>query len=125
MIKNQIKVGDILQNEDGEIAHVRGIGPNSIGIYINGHKDSIMDIQLHHWTFANPIKNNRVVNSKTFAIRLKQFLEWIPGDFRFSGPHIAEEFDYLNNVANQLLKYQIQTATDEEEISYLKRLNLI
>ena len=26
----------------------------------------------------NPIKDNRIVNSKTFAVRFKQFLEWIP-----------------------------------------------
>jgi hypothetical protein len=40
------------------------------------------------------------------------------------GPHILEEYEYMQIVANDLLKYQIQTATDEEEINYLKRLNL-
>ena len=73
----------------------------------------------------NPIIDNRIVSSKTFAVRFKQFLEWIPGDFRFSGPHIAEEFEYLKSIANQLLNYQIQTATNKEEIDYLKRLNLL
>jgi hypothetical protein len=42
-----------------------------------------------------------------------------------SGPHILEEYEYMKEVVNNLLKYQIQTATDEKEINYLKRLNLI
>jgi hypothetical protein len=42
-----------------------------------------------------------------------------------SGPHILEEYEYMQNVADSLLKYQIQTVTDEEEINYLKRLNLL
>ena len=36
-----------------------------------------------------------------------------------------EEKEYLLNVANNLLNYQIQTVSDEEEIDYLKRLNLL
>lgn len=69
----------------------------------------------------NPIKNNRIVSSKTFAIRLKSFVE----DVKVNDPCSEEEKEYLLNVSNQLLKYQIQTATDEEEINYLKRLNLL
>ena len=122
MNKEQLRIGDILQNEDGDIAYVRGISPDSIGIYINGKKDSIMNVQLYHWTFANPIKDNRIVNSKTFAIRFKQFLKLIPENWWMSQPHYYEEFKYLKNIANQLLKYQIQTVSDEEEINYLKRL---
>jgi hypothetical protein len=41
-----------------------------------------------------------------------------------SGPHILEEYEYMQRMADHLLKYQIQTAIDEEEINYLKRLNL-
>lgn len=69
----------------------------------------------------NPIKNNRIVSSKTFAIRLKSFVE----NVEVNDPCSEEEKEYLLNVSNQLLKYQIQTATDEEEINYLKRLNLL
>ena len=36
-----------------------------------------------------------------------------------------EEYEYMMDIADRLLKYQIQTATDEEEINYLKRLNLL
>ena len=69
----------------------------------------------------NPIKNNRIVSSKTFAIRLKSFVE----NVKVNDSCSEEEKEYLLNVSNQLLKYQIQTATDEEEINYLKRLNLL
>ena len=73
---------------------------------------------------VNPIKDNRLVSSETFAIRFKQFLEWIPQNWWMSQPHYMEEYEYMMSVAKQLLNYQIQTATDEEEINYLKRLNL-
>ena len=66
----------------------------------------------------NPIINNRIVSSKTFAIRLKNFIE----DVQVSDAASEEEKEYLLIVANQLLKYQIKTATDESEISYLKRV---
>ena len=73
----------------------------------------------------NPIKDNRIVNSKTFAVRFKQFLEWIPEKWWMSQPHYYEEYEYMKYVSEELLKYQIETATDEEEIDYLKRLNLL
>ena len=69
----------------------------------------------------NPIKNNRIVSDKTFALRFKTFIEGIVVNDAIS----EEEKEYLLNVANQLLQYQIQTATDKEEIDYLKRLNLL
>ena len=69
----------------------------------------------------NPIKDNRIVNSKTFAIRFKNFIE----NVQVSDAASEEEKEYLLNVANQLLKYQVQTVTDEEEIKYLENLNLL
>ena len=69
----------------------------------------------------NPIKNNRIVSSKTFAIRLKNFIK----DVKINDPASEEEKDYLLMVADQLLNYQILTATDEEELNYLKRLGLL
>ena len=42
-----------------------------------------------------------------------------------SGPHILEEYEYMQAVSDNLLKYQIQTATNESEIDYLKKLNLL
>ena len=68
----------------------------------------------------NPIKDNRIVNSKTFAIRLRDFIS----NVEVNDPCSEEEKEYLLHVAEDLLYYQIKTATDEEEINYLKRLNL-
>lgn len=73
----------------------------------------------------NPIIDNRIVNSETFAIRFKQFLEWIPEKWWMSQPHYYEEYEYMKHVTEQLLEYQIKTATNKEEINYLKRLNIL
>lgn len=73
----------------------------------------------------NPIIDNRIVSSETFAVRFKQFLEWIPKEWWMSQPHYYEEFHYMKHVADKLLKYQIDTAADEGEVNYLKRLNLL
>ena len=68
----------------------------------------------------NPIQNNRIVNDETFAIRLKHFIEKVdvcdqPGE---------EEQEYLLAVAGRLLDYQVETATDSDEIDYLKRIGV-
>ena len=68
----------------------------------------------------NPIKDNRIVNDTTFAIRLKMFVE----DVQVCDCAGEEEKDYILMVANNLIKYQVKTATDEEEVNYLKRLGL-
>lgn len=69
----------------------------------------------------NPIKENRLVNDQTFAIRLKRFIDKVdvcdlPGE---------EEKEYLLQVANKLINYQCVTVSDNVEREYLKRLNLI
>jgi hypothetical protein len=69
----------------------------------------------------NPIIDNRIISSKTFAVRFKSFIE----NTNVNDAISEEEKEYLLNVANQLLQYQIQTATDKEEIDYLKRLELL
>lgn len=125
MNKEQLKVGDYLQSDSGKFAYVNKILPSKVRVYIDGQKDYILDEQLQHWSYGNPIVDNRIVDSKTFAVRFKQFLEWIPKEFYMSGPHILEEYEYMQIIADDLLKYQIQTATNEEEINYLKRLNLL
>ena len=120
MNKEQLKHGDFIEKGD-LIAYV--IDPNwknYIKASINGTKILIPLDWLEGWHIANPIKNNRLVNDKTFAIRFKNFIETVTLNDACS----FEEKEYLLSVANQLLKYQIQTATDESEIDYLKRLNL-
>jgi len=125
MNKEQLKVGDYIQSTTGTFAYVDKILPTKVRVWTNNQKDYILDEQLLHWSYANPIIDNRIVDSKTFAVRFKQFLDWIPKEFYMSGPHILEEYEYMQIVADQLLKYQIQTATSKEEIDYLKRLELI
>ena len=124
MNKEQFKKGDYIQSDSGKLAYVDKILPTKIRVWIDGQKDYILDEQLHHWSYANPIKDNRIIDSKTFAVRFKQFLDWIPKEFYMSGPHILEEYEYMQAISDSLLKYQIQTAIDKSEIDYLKRLNL-
>ena len=69
----------------------------------------------------NPIKENRLVNDITFAIRLKSFIDEVnvcdlPGE---------EEKEYLLQVADKLINYQCVTVSDNVEREYLKSLNLI
>lgn len=125
MNKEQLKKGDYIQSDSRKFAYVDKILPTKVRVWIDDQKDYILDEQLHHWSYANPIKDNRIVNSKTFAVRFKQFLDWIPKEFYMSGPHILEEYEYMKAVADSLLKYQIQTVTKDSEINYLKRLNLL
>lgn len=68
----------------------------------------------------NPIIDNRIVNDTTFALRLKNFIE----NVTVCDQPSEEEKEYLLMVARQLLKYQVETSTNEEEVSYLTRLGL-
>lgn len=69
----------------------------------------------------NPIINNRIVNDRTFAARLKFFLMKVePQDL----PGI-EEKEYLIEVANKLLKWQKVTAMTKSEKEYLKNIDFI
>ena len=125
MNKEQLKNGDYIQSDSGKFAYVDKILPTKVRVWIDNQKDYILDEQLNHWSYANPIIDNRIVDSYTFAVRFKQFLDWIPKEFYMSGPHILEEYEYMQIVADQLLKYQIQTVTKDSEINYFKRLNLL
>lgn len=67
---------------------------------------------------SNPIKENRIVNDKTFAIRFRDFVKRTNCNDAMS----EEEKEYLITVAEKLLKYQVQTATSEEELNYLNNI---
>ena len=123
MRKEQLKKGDKIQSNSGQTAFVDVIFPNRVRVWSEGAKFNISDEELENWSYANPIIDDRIVSSKTFAIRFKQFLGWIPENWINSQPHYYEEYEYMKSVANQLLKYQIQTVTDKEEIDYLTRLS--
>lgn len=69
----------------------------------------------------NPIIDNRIVNDTTFAIRLKSFIDKVDVCDCMG----EEEKEYLQQVAVKLIKYQVETATDENEVDYLKNNHLI
>ena len=68
-------------------------------------------------TEDNPIKDNRIVKDKTFAIRLLGFAL----DIQCSDPCSEDEKESMVSYATTLLKYQIETATEIDEITYLDR----
>lgn len=68
----------------------------------------------------NPIKNNRIVNDMTFAIRLKSFLEEVKVNDSIS----EEEQSYLIMVAKKLINHQVDTVTEPNEFAYLKNIGL-
>lgn len=70
----------------------------------------------------NPIIDNRIVSDITFATRSKHFIE------QEAIKNIAscdcssfEEWEYLRDVARDLLRYQKETLTDGYELEYLIR----
>ena len=70
----------------------------------------------------NPIKSNRIVSDKTFAVRLMNFA----GSTQASDPASGEELVYLKMTAERLLKWQTKTVRkDSEEYKYLERLGLM
>jgi hypothetical protein len=65
----------------------------------------------------NPIINNRIVKDKTFALRFLRFAISV----EVADACSFEERDAMRRYASELLEYQIETATDKEEINYLER----
>jgi hypothetical protein len=66
----------------------------------------------------NPIKDNRIINDETFAIRLRDFIKRTDVCDAMS----EEEKEYLLRVSEDLLHYQIETATDKSELKYLENI---
>ena len=69
----------------------------------------------------NPIKDNRIVNDTTFALRFKNFIQKV----NVCDQPSEEEKDYLLMVADRLLRFQVGTATDSNELAYLVMNRLI
>lgn len=67
----------------------------------------------------NPIKDNRIVNDKTFALRLVNFALHT----QCSDACSEDEKESMISYGTSLLKYQIDTATEIDEITYLERCN--
>ena len=70
----------------------------------------------------NPIKENRYVNDITFATRLKNFIEHTGKTYGASDFLVDEEWEYLLNIANNLLSWQKENMT-EEDFKYFENLN--
>jgi hypothetical protein len=66
----------------------------------------------------NPIIDNRIVSNQTFAIRFRDFIK----NTNVNDAISEEEKEYLLRVAEDLLHYQIETATDESELRYLENI---
>ena len=67
----------------------------------------------------NPIIGNRIVRDKTFALRLLGFAL----DTNCNDACSEDEKDSMISYSTSLLKYQIETATEQDEIDYLERCN--
>lgn len=88
---------------------------------LNGkHQGGGQSLTIYH-NKRNPIREGRIVDNYTFAVRFKSFLEGIEVCDACS----EDELEMLRNVAEDLLEWQIETVTDQEEKNYLQRLGLI
>ena len=67
----------------------------------------------------NPIKDNRIVKDKTFALRLLGFAL----NTNCNDACSEDEKNSMISYSIILLKYQIDTATEQDEIDYLERCN--
>ena len=65
----------------------------------------------------NPIKDNRIVKDKTFALRLLGFAL----DTNCNDACSEDEKESMVSYSTSLLQYQIETATEQDEIDYLER----
>ena len=99
-------------------------------IEISQHKKHIEDLKgdlsiasdLLSNNKANPIKSNRIVSDKTFAVRLRSLLK----ELKPLDPASEEELVYLTHVAEKLLSWQTKTVRRlSSEAEYLQRLGLM
>jgi hypothetical protein len=67
----------------------------------------------------NPIKDNRLVKDYTFALRLLNFAI----DTDCADACSEDEKESMISYSTSLLKYQIETATEQFEKDYLQRCN--
>ena len=67
----------------------------------------------------NPIKDNRIVRDKTFALRLLGFAMSVTSADACG----EEEKESMISYSSKLLEYQMQTATEQSELDYLERCN--
>jgi len=119
---NKLNKGDIIVNNDlkATVIDPNWKGEMYVKVKIKNSKLLLSEHLLDNWNFENPIKDNRIVSDKTFAIRLRDFVK----NTQVVDACSHDEKNYLLKVSEKLLRYQIETATDKEEIEYLKSLDL-
>jgi len=68
---------------------------------------------------SNPIKDNRIVVDKTFALRFLDFVLKV----NCSDACSEDEKESMISYSTDLLEYQIETAVEDHENEYLERCN--
>ena len=69
----------------------------------------------------NPIKKNRIVQDHTFALRLLNFAL----DTQCNDSCGEDEKKSMVSYSLELLRYQLKTASNKNEIDYLDRCNAV
>ena len=72
-------------------------------------------------SMKGPIIDNRIVNDRTFAIRLYNFVKEVQVNDALS----KKEKAYILNVARNLIKLQIDTCQEDDEFDYLENIKEI
>ncbi len=84
--------------------------------------DSIEAAKEEYCATINPIKGNRLVDSMTFAIRFRGFLEGI----QVCDACGEEELEYMKYVADSLVEFQKETVEpNSDEERYLKNCGVL
>lgn len=84
---------------------------------VNGKTPDKSTIQMEY-DLKPPFVDGRIVDGITFAVRFKNFLDGVVVNDCCG----EDELEYLKIVANDLLRWQISTVTDEHEKDYLRRV---
>ena len=116
MEKNNILEGAwVLYN--GKLLQVERIfeKKDQVSLFNNGEFYAIVDIAQVE-PYEKPILDNRIVSDKTFAVRLRNFVNSVEVN-DMAG---EEEKEYLLNVAHRLIAYQKLTMMTKEERDYFK-----
>ena len=115
LFKQRDMYKSMLENADDEAVVLKG------RILRLEEENSILKV-LSESKRENPIKGNRLVSDRTFAVRLRNFANNIVA----CDPACEEEQQYFASVADRLLKWQTKTVRkDSEEYRYLERIGLM
>lgn len=109
-----------LISEDSGVANFPLLFDNSQVYSVNGKPLSDGPQLIMIYNKVCPIVDGRLVSDMTFALRFRNFL----GRIQVADAASDEELEMLKSVADSLLDWQLQTAEDQHEIDYLKRVGV-